>query len=375
MKLTPSNLLKKAGRRYAKHRDSRSKPQVALPAKRLFQQAARPTIATMVISHFQWLSPVLAAIVFFGLPANLSLLGYVFWLKWQVPPVIVGSAFLAIQWCWIGCLLTWYYEARLIPSFWADLEASGTLDQESVASLSKGHRVVWGGIRSVGILIWAILPLATFVVLCFAPGQVLFPVFPGPWFWAWCLGVFLAGIATGEGFAGVVMMLRIIRDCVSQGIRLDPYHPDGLGGLSSFGRLAIYTTSMFSSGSLFIPILVLVSTYSSLSLVTVYVLIGLFSIAIAAAFIIPTVLVSSKAALVKQAMFRSVASQVAAAAKKDCSARDTAECLNLLCGQGLLADIRRMRVYPFDPWIMSQLFASVLLPVVVAYLQHVLGLK
>lgn len=167
--------------------------------------ASRPTIATTVINRLQWLSPIPAAVVFFGVPSNLALVVYFSWLNWQVPSPIIGPAFLAIQWCWVGCLLIWYYEARLIPGFWADLQASQTLDQEAVARLAKKHRVIWGGIQSAIILIWAVLPLATFVTLSCAPSQTWLPTFPCLWFWLWCLGVFLAGIATGEGFAGVLI--------------------------------------------------------------------------------------------------------------------------------------------------------------------------
>lgn len=51
-------------------------------------------------------------------------------------------------------------------------------------------------------------------------------------------------------------------------MEIDPLHPDGLGGLSSVGYVAIRTTLLFSAGSLFIPILFRLAPESDLSVVS-----------------------------------------------------------------------------------------------------------
>jgi hypothetical protein len=76
--------------------------------------------------------------------------------------------------------------------------------------------------------------------------------------WWWILAVFGVisyGFISAFGFLGVFRTLFAISNLLPIPIKIDPYHPDGNGGLGFIGSFLTETAVLFASGSVFIPIL------------------------------------------------------------------------------------------------------------------------
>jgi len=331
------------------------------------------TTATRVIQKLgngQFFSSILRAFLTIGIPVNVFFLLYFLSTGWQASLQLSAVIFVAAQWSWIGPLLIWDFETRLFPEFWQSIDEEGIIDGESLTELCSRYTSLSTGARRIVIYLWAFFLLAAFILTAPFMETIGMPQLPNVWFWLWCLGAFLSGKLTGQGFAGVMMMIHAVSACLKRPLRLNQYHADGLGGLSCFGRLAIGTTALFSSGAVFLPILMRVAKHSEFGPQVVYGLVFLYTIAIATCFLLPTFLVCRRAKNVKKQMLREASESIV---KKDNYSDSKAIEANY--HRNYFLDIKAMGIYPFNTWVIGKLIGSVGFPVMVVYLSQLLGVK
>lgn len=307
--------------------------------------------------------------LFVGIPVNAFLIVYLWTTGWTVPPLTCIAILLAAAWSWIGPSLIWNYEVNILPTFWTQMLDDRILPSRDISEISSAFFRINYGSRKFVVYGWTLLLLLAFVGVSEFMKEIGMPRIPGVWFWLWLICLIPAGILTGEGFAGVIMMIQIIRSCIKRDIAMHPYHPDGLGGLSCFGRLAIGTTLLFSSGALFLPILLIGSESSFLTMTWMYVLVSLYSASIACAFLLPTVQVCIRAKAIRDRMISDLNMESLRMIPSEVS-----ECVRLSRKREIYQDILKMGVYPFNPWILSKLIGSVITPLLLAYVTQRLRL-
>lgn len=201
---------------------------------------------------------------------------------------LVGVS-IALSWSWVGANALHHYHSRLTPSFVArarhlvrgadpDLAGLVGIGARWAATL----RIVWCAV--VLGAFWAAKPMV----------DGLFG-FRGYWdlfFVGAILGVLVLASLTAEGFVLVFNTFALVLQLLRCDLRVDPYAPDGLGGMGEFGRLTIATTGFFSSGALFVPALFsVVRKGSGFVMFGPLLLVALFSLLVLLSFVVPNFLV------------------------------------------------------------------------------------
>jgi len=204
-------------------------------------------------------------------------------------------AFVAV----LGAFLIRYYDRVLFPVFFEEVRAI-VVDSGELLEIVNRYKIFFSKKCWLTAVPWMVL-LVSAVVANIAFFQSLgvsdylsVPIIVYLSFIAWF------GLITGIGLHMVVTTIFCIREIGTLELEIDPLHPDGLGGLSNIGMLAIRTTMMNSIGALAIPLaftLAAPGEYKLLiyAVVVVYILFILFS------FFYPTIYINQRAEGIREA--------------------------------------------------------------------------
>lgn len=340
-------------------------------------------------------SPVVSGVLWFGTVPNVTFVLFVLGRLERVPADFLLAIFLAVLWLNVGPLLIWYYDVRVLPTFFDEVPEL-VRDEARVAALERKYTRLFAGRSWIPAVAWTVLLVAMFFrSQSYLVERGLF-AFGDVYYVAFLIAVIYLGVFSGIGFMGVVTTVLCIREIAGEPIAIDPRHPDGLAGLSRFGYFAIRTTVTFSSGSLLLP-MAFVFVRNEASDLLVYLIVGSYMAAIAVSFLYPTYRINRQARRIRDGMLDDLRREYNAATRELRSAGglhahlstvpgpddadredaelspnggtldDPAELVGQLELQRIRdehRDLRSVRLYPFKVDILFRLASSILLPLV-----------
>lgn len=294
------------------------------------------------------------------------------------PPTLWVAMGFGLLFNLLAAVLVRYYDTTVLPGFFdevrelvveeslADVERIAVRQQRFFARRWPLTTVPWTGL----ILVIAVLATDFQRSLGVAGvGDPVYPLYLAYYLWG--------GLLTGIGFHGMLTTVRCIREFTATvEVRIDPLHPDGLGGLGAFGFLAIRTTLMTSLGALLLPMGFEMAAGQGLRWL-VGTAIVLYTLFIAGTFAYPTYRVHRVADRLRESELdrlrreiRGLPGQLSTAADTatdtdDGSAVDNRELAVQLEIQRLRREYREyadVKLYPMSVSILAQLVGSVLLP-------------
>ena len=221
-----------------------------------------------------------------------------------VDPGEASRLFLVGQ--WLACLMVvvgpfdvWYFDERLLPGFFEEVDEVLTpSDDETSRSLAKRYDTYYATYWWVNVGVWAVLVLGVFVVSqpYLLEQGITTPVERAA---SLCFFIYWLTIVGLRSHAAIVTVLAIRAFAENATLDIDPLHPDGLGGLSAVGDLAIQVTLIISLGSFALPL-----SFQLASEVAfggfVYAGVGLFVLLIALNFLYPTYKMNRRAQSIRE---------------------------------------------------------------------------
>lgn len=193
-----------------------------------------------------------SSIAYFGLP--LDALFAAFWAshRGQLHADFLVPYLFGILWLNLAPWLLWCFEYRLLPAYF---ERAAVVTGEDFGPAQRHFQRLFGTRYAIVVLPWALVVFGLFWSITPAQPHSGFghTGLADPWFWTGCLVVAWTVLLTGIGIWGVTLVVPMVRAVASKTIRIDPLHPDGVGGIGFMGVLAAGSAALFSSGSLFLP--------------------------------------------------------------------------------------------------------------------------
>jgi hypothetical protein len=346
-------------------------------------------------------SPLLSSIVRFGTLPNVFFLFVVLLGPATVPSDFLVAIIFAILWLNIGPFLIWYYDERVMPTFFGEL-VELLEDEARIEQLSETYDRLFSRRYWIPTAAWTLLLVGLFFrSQPFLAERGLFEIGDSIYF-AYLLSVVWLGLMTGIGFMGVITTSIAIREISDEPLSISPYHPDGLGGLGIFGYYAIRTTITFSTGSLLLPMAFIFVRASGVNML-IYAIVVAYTGAIALSFVYPTYKINRQAQRIRDETLEDLRRKYERAKKQMEDVGDVTNQLGEspnaavrtseaggsdnplpnvteLVGQLELQrikreyeDYRNVRLYPFQIDILIKLVSSVLLPLAFVVIDHYLG--
>ncbi|AZH25176.1 hypothetical protein [Haloplanus aerogenes] len=320
-------------------------------------------------------NPILVSVVKFGLVWDLLAAAYTV-LRWSTmsTPFLIASA-LGLLWVNLGPFLIWYYDERVLPRFFS--RAHELLPSESERDhLAKKYTTFFSEHRLSVSLFWT---LAT-VLIVYASRDVLqaqgMVGSARVFLWTTYLYALYIGSVLGHGFMGPVTTILLVRELSELDLTIDPLHPDNLGGLSNVGYCAIRTTLLFSTGSLFLPLLFRFVSRGASSVV-IFGFTGVYILTILASFVYPTVKVNRRAQELRDRKLEELRQEYAEvrAEMGDPGSGELGELnrrLELQRVQNAFDKFNSVRLYPMQIDILTRLAGSLVLPLLFLLLEFYL---
>ena len=273
----------------------------------------------------------------------------------------------------VGPAAIWYWDARVFPRF-VDQTTDIAADPDALITVAERYKRVF-----VGTYPWFAVPWTALVVGIIGLNVGFFESLgvsgmDDPAFWVYLAFAVWWGLLTGIGFHGAITAIRAIRAVARLDLEIDPLQPDGLGGLSSVGYLAIWTTMLISLGSLTLPLAFILGAeggYTSL----VYLAVGLYVVVIAVSFVYPTVSVNRRAQEIRERELERRRSKIRRlqAQAEDLDAGEPRGEAATMSAVATRLEIQRLRdeyaeyadvnLYPLSIGIVTRLISSILLPI------------
>lgn len=346
-------------------------------------------------------NPLLASVLRFGLLPNVFFALVLVFQPRQVPDDFLVAMFFAVVWLNVGPLLIWYYDERVLPTFFEEVSEL-VQNATRIDRLNEKYDTLFAEKYVLPTGLWVLLLVGLFFrAQEFLAQEGLFTV-AGPFYFAYLASVVYLGILTGIGFMGVITTVLAIREISSEPLNINPLHPDGLGGLGVFGYYAIRTTLTFSTGSLLLPLAFIFVRMRGVTAL-IYVIVLFYMGAIALSFVYPTYKINRQAQRIRDGKLDELRREYEAAkrqmqsagglstqlggAERDGSAAgsmdstgaipDSKELLGQLELQRLrneYDDYQSVRLYPFQIDILLKLVSSILLPLVFVVIDQYLDL-
>lgn len=348
------------------------------PTRRIWVTRWIDRVCARTVDH-----PLVVGMLTVGMvPVVLSLL---FFLLTDGPPFGFAVAhLLAMTVAVVGPAGIWYWDVRVFPTF-VDQTTDLAVDPDAVREVAERYKRVF-----CERYLWFAAPWTVLVVSLVALNLRYFRTIGvtgvgDPAFWVYVAMAAWWGLITGIGFHGAITAIRAIRAVGSLTFEIDPLHPDGLGGLSSVGYLAIWTTMLISLGSLTLPLAFVLGTEGGYSLL-VYFAVAIYVVVIVVSFVYPTVYVNRRAQEIRERELRERRDKIkrlvaqAEDLEGDGHERDQSATIDEVATR---LEIQRLReefneyadvnLYPLSVSIITRLVSSILLPIMFILFELVLG--
>jgi hypothetical protein len=272
-------------------------------------------------------------------------------------------------WLNLGPFLIWHYDQRLQPDFFKKVSAI-VPDQERLNALATKYGNLFRKRFWMLTVPWTLIITGVWATslsgLALEGGILgLGDVF----YWLWLVIIVMIAILSSIGFWGVLVTILAIRAVSKESLRLDPLHPDKMGGLSTIGSYAIGTTLLFSSGSLYLPLGFQLASGSELATSFITLAALLFSAFILLSFLGPTLIIHQRAKSVRNAVLGELREQYTEQSHtldiNDENYTAATICyLKLSRRRSEYLDYQNVKLYPFDIGVFVKLITSVVLPLI-----------
>jgi len=182
----------------------------------------------------------------------------------------------------------------------------------------------------------------------------------------------ITGVVTGMGLHMALTTVLCIREVGDLNFTIDPLHPDGLGGLSAIGYFAISSTTLFSIGSLGLPIAFDIAG-SGGTAGAVYFIVIVYIGTIVLSFVYPTLYIHRRAKEIRRETLESKREQIHSYHNEIMNAGKETDLDLLETKLNTLRDeyeeYDSVNLYPLSPSILSKLLSSIMLPLVFLVLE------
>lgn len=182
----------------------------------------------------------------------------------------------------------------------------------------------------------------------------------------------VVGVITGMGLHMALTTVLCIREVGDLNFTIDPLHPDGLGGLSAIGYFAISSTTLFSIGSLGLPVAFDIASSGRFTGVT-YFIVVIYIGTVVLSFVYPTLYINRRAKEIRRDTLESKREQIYSYHNEIMNAQDESDLGLLKTKLKTLRDeydeYDRVNLYPMSPSILSKLLSSIMLPLVFLLLE------
>ena len=317
-------------------------------------------------------NPLMLGILKFSMPWNVLALIYsvLFWDT--LTPVFIYSSAFGLLWVNIAPYLIWYYDERVLPEFFASFSEL-LADEQERASIAKKYNEFFARHRFSVSAFWTISIVS--IIYVSEPALVAMGMSgAGSLFLytTYAYGIYI-GAVLGHGFVGPVTTILLIHEITTYDLEIDPLHPDGLGGLSIVGSIAIRTTLLFSSASLFLPLLFYFADSGGTTAV-IFGITGIYILTIFLSFLYPTVIVNRRAQRYRDSVledlrqqYATVEQQIHTPDKNEIS--ELNKRLELQRVQRNFENYNSVSLYPLQLSILTRLAGSILLPILITIFQ------
>lgn len=265
-----------------------------------------------------------------------------------------------------------YYDGTVTPTF-ARKMTDRVRDPDALKEVAERHERLFARRYWLVVVPWTGLLLAVLAVSTPTLFDQGIEGIADPAYWAYAAFLLWGGLITGIGFHGIVTTVSYVR-AIPRATRIviDPYHHDGLGGMSSFGYFAIRTTVLVSTGALLLPLAFELAAGSAFEAV-IYAAVVVYMAFIALSFFYPTLVINRRANEVRAERLEELReairdlrrdTAVVGDREADPDVDDVARQLEIQRLRDRHEDYRDVKLYPMSPEILSQLVGSVILPLI-----------
>ena len=270
----------------------------------------------------------------------------------------------------VGPFDVWYFDQKLLPDFFrkADEQLTPT-DDPTLSGLSRTCDRYYAQYWWVNVAIWAVLVLGMFVVSqpFFEAQGIQTTIEKGAYLVFFIYWLTIIGL---RSHAAVITVIAIRWFAENAPLDIDPLHPDGLGGLSAVGELAIQVTIIISLGSFALPLSFQLASEVAFGWF-VYVGVFLFIFLLALLFAYPTYKMNRRAQSVREnalqkhkQRIRELESQLVVAPSDDESIRQNQLLqLEIQRARQEFRDNQNVQLYPLSISIIIRLVSSIILPI------------
>lgn len=286
--------------------------------------------------------------------------------------VFVFGQVLACLMVVVGPIDVWYYDQKLLPSFFKNADQVLTpTDDPTLSELSRKYDRYYARYWWISVGLWAVLVLGVFVVSqgYFEAQGIQTPIQKTAYLIFFIYWFTISGL---RSHAAIITIAAVRAFAETATLEIDPLHPDGLGGLGTVGELAIQTTLIISLGSLALPL-----SFQLASEVAfggfVYVGVSLFVLLLVGLFVYPTYKMNRKAQTVRKRKLKENKERIRELETKlALPVGDGKEEISVRENQLLQLEIQRIRqefrdnqhvqLYPLSIGIITRLASSLILP-------------
>lgn len=307
----------------------------------------------------------MASILLIGLPNYLILSCYLCYRWHQINASSYELAFLylAISWIWIGSLLIWYYEERLLNNFFR--ESRQVIHHKSLRNIYFNVRQKH---KKTLITLWTLVVLGVYIFVArdYCNERLGMQGFTDPLYVLSILSVGIQALLNGIGFYGCInMTLQVWNIYKSCDLVINPYHLDKKVGLSVYSDLSLKTTAIFSSGTIYLPILLIVANSINKNIVWgIYILTVMFSVFISLSFFIPNYFLYKKCKLIVRKEAQKIVEKLNPLYNRIINDHKYAD--NVVAEYNMLRqvfqDLMSIELYPFNLKVTTYLASAVLFP-------------
>lgn len=322
-------------------------------------------------------NPVLASILNLGLIPNLAFIIFYLIRRDYITTQFLIADIFGLIWINLGPFLIWYYDERLLPKFFFSV-LDIVKDKNKIEKLAKKYDTLFSKRFWLITIPWILFLMYMCLQIpeTLSRGGILGGV-NDFFYWLFLIGIVWVGLITSTGFLGVLITIFAIRDVSKETLKIDPLHPDRLGGLSCIGNYAIGTTILFSTGSLFIPVVFQLISNKGI-LFFIYPGVLLFSVFILLSFLYPTIKIHHRAKLIRDGILDKLRKKYGELSHKlNTNSQDytktVASYLELYRLRSEYLDYKGVSLYPLEIEIFVRLISSVILPIVFLLIQLYLG--
>lgn len=327
---------------------------------------------------FKIKNPFISSVVKFGLIPDFFLILLLIYRYEYLTTEYMAAYVIAWIWLNIGPYLIWYYDEKVLPKFFSD-SIELVPDQEKLNKFASKWDNFFASKYSYFGIPWTIIILIiVFLSLTDLPiNSGIFGI-EDPFYWLILVfGAIEAGVLMSIAFVGILTTILSIDELSKENLKIDPFHPDKLGGLSVFGEYAISTTLLASTGSFFLPIALELFLNSRMATPIIYFTVAIFCFVILLSFLYPTYRINNKADLIRTAILEDLRKKYYHYKKsidEKNHGNDLSYYLELEKLRNEYQDYSAVKLYPFEIEILIKLASSVILPILFLLIQDYLGM-